>query len=165
MKIKEVERNKNIDIIRFIAAFFVVCLHTSAYNSIADNIVSPIARFAVPIFFMFSGYFYAKGDVVKKKKQINKILIILFLSILIYFIEYLFYFFLGSSQEICYFEFYKIINLLIFNEPSISPHLWFIVALLYVMIIEYKIELHKKRLAPYLIAVLLFMLYFFVRFI
>lgn len=54
-------RQNGIDLFRFIAAFFIMLLHTS-YGSLDPDIVANIrllARWAVPFFFTTSGYFLA----------------------------------------------------------------------------------------------------------
>ncbi|MBO5427455.1 MAG: acyltransferase family protein [Prevotella sp.] len=51
-------RNHSIDILRLVCAFLVILLHVgTAYYSYTE----PIARSAVPLFFMLSGYFYSGG--------------------------------------------------------------------------------------------------------
>lgn len=57
-------RNQTIDVLKLVAAFFVICIHTKTTSSIDkfeqhsfSFIVDNVARFAVPFFFMTSGYF------------------------------------------------------------------------------------------------------------
>lgn len=60
-------RNHSVDILRFVCAFLVILLHISTtYNTYTE----PIARCAVPIFFMLSGYFYRGGG---KKEYLQSI--------------------------------------------------------------------------------------------
>ncbi len=56
------KRNLTIDILRLAAAFAVVCLHNFSGSGVAgaEETVA-LARFAVPLFFLFSGYFCALG--------------------------------------------------------------------------------------------------------
>lgn len=55
------KRNQVVDMIKLFAAFFVVFLHFPFEGRFGDAIFAA-ARFAVPFFFMVSGYFYAKPD-------------------------------------------------------------------------------------------------------
>lgn len=56
------KRNSFIDITKFILCFLVVVIHFP----FADDWLIPIARIAVPIFFMINGFFCARG---KTKEQ------------------------------------------------------------------------------------------------
>ena len=56
MKILE-NRNNNLDILKTICAFLVICIHIPFPGSVGA-IITPLARIAVPIFFMITGYFY-----------------------------------------------------------------------------------------------------------
>ncbi len=53
------ERNYNIDVARFIFAFFVVIIHVPL---IGADYLMPLARCAVPFFYMISGYFLFSND-------------------------------------------------------------------------------------------------------
>ena len=65
------ERNRSIDIFRYICAIMVVAIHTSPFSDIDDRLgylfTEIIPRIAVPFFFVVSGYFYTKGLGAKKK--------------------------------------------------------------------------------------------------
>lgn len=71
-------RNKSIDLLKFVAAIFVVCIHTKTTSSV-DNfergsfsfIVDCVARFAVPFFFISSGYLI---DFTNRKKVVKKLI-------------------------------------------------------------------------------------------
>lgn len=63
-------KNQGIETIRFIAIFFVIILHTApfAYPTIkigADlslsTLIVNLSRFAVPVFFIISGFFWLKN--------------------------------------------------------------------------------------------------------
>lgn len=69
------KKHKNIDSIdltKFILSLWVVAIHTSLFN----NYIYPFVRLAVPVFFIFSGYFSftklntAQNDFLKKEKLI-----------------------------------------------------------------------------------------------
>ncbi len=61
------ERNYSIDFIKFFATVFVVCIHVNPSHddfflgnqeNVLDVIVDTFARFAVPFFFIVSGYLF-----------------------------------------------------------------------------------------------------------
>ena len=70
MNTVSVKRNDNIDALKTICAFLVVCIHIK-FPSKVDSLISPLERCAVPIFFMISGYFYCFSW--ERKKKINQI--------------------------------------------------------------------------------------------
>lgn len=83
-------RAKNIDILKAVCAFLIVCIHIPFPGGVGEYFTS-ISRIAVPIFFMITGYFYS--DVTKKKREIQQIKKILKLVIeanLLYFLWSLF---------------------------------------------------------------------------
>lgn len=50
-------RNVGLDILKVIAAFFVVCIHAPFENEFGKDLKA-ISRCAVPIFFMITGFFF-----------------------------------------------------------------------------------------------------------
>lgn len=65
----ERSRVDSIDILKAICAFLIVCIHVPFPGNIGEY-VTTLARIAVPIFFMITGYFYS--GVVKKRSWSNK---------------------------------------------------------------------------------------------
>ena len=78
------QRLNNLDVVKAICAFLVICIHIS-YKEDLGNIITPLCRIAVPLFFMITGYFYHKTSK-KPLKQIKKVLILTILANLLYFI-------------------------------------------------------------------------------
>ena len=69
-----------LDILKAFCITFIILLHTGALKSCFSIDLDPICRFAVPCFFMITGFFYhssvnAKRDVSQIKKVIILILI------------------------------------------------------------------------------------------
>ena len=132
-----------INAMRFIAAFFVVAIHVHFPGSFGNGVIA-IARFAVPFFFMVSGFFsyYADKTVIpgKMKHKMKHVLVLLLGSISLYFVYYAatnamngsFGKFLKSI-----FSFKSLAAFFIFNHPPFAEHLWFLSALLYVYIVFY----------------------------
>ena len=77
-----------INAFRLIASFFVIAIHVH-FPGTAGNIVIDAARFAVPFFFMASGFFsfYSAGTDVPKKilNKIKNVLIPFMGAVVIYF--------------------------------------------------------------------------------
>ena len=73
----EVEKNRqsNVDVIKFLLSLMVVCIHTGATSLMPSEIgkfFNSIFNLAVPIFFVYSGYFFACEDkLIKKGKLIT----------------------------------------------------------------------------------------------
>ena len=135
----ENRRLNNLDVLKAICAFLVICIHIS-YKDDLNNIITPLCRIAVPIFFMITGYFYHKTSK-KPLKQIKKVLILILLSNLLYVV---FEMILNGNIDKPKRE--DIINSLIFNSSPFSFHLWYLNALLYVLIVVYfadKVKLRK----------------------
>ncbi len=87
------QRNNSIESLRFIAAFAVICIHYFyAKDKQLTLVVNQWARFAVPFFFVVSGYFLAeklkKNDRPKVYFQFIKKLLILYVAWqIIYFLN------------------------------------------------------------------------------
>lgn len=69
-------RNRTLDMVKAISAYAVVLLHVH-FPGNAGIIANVLARFAVPVFFMVSGYFCFRGDdteFVRTGKKIRHVL-------------------------------------------------------------------------------------------
>ena len=142
------KRENGIDLFRFIGAFLVVLLHTSGYTVKNYSFMSYVlifARWAVPFFFITSGYFLGlkilKSNDVSLRlidSNIIKLLGAIFISDLIYF-PYDAY----KRGEFSY-------TSKVFLEGT-SFHLWFLGSLLFGYIIVWFMYYYKwEKLLPYL---------------
>ena len=154
------KRYDGLDFAKFLCAFMVVCIHV-AYAG--KHILSPLTRFAVPVFFMITGYFYAS---VKEKGrefvQIRKTAAMVVYSNLLYMgweilrcVQAKQPVANGFSSLLSVKEWVRFIC---FNEPSFSEHLWYLGALLYVLVIVLVVDRFSDRkklykLIPVLLAV------------
>ena len=77
------QRNYSLDLLKFIASFFIVCIHFKVFGEVGDFIVV-LSRFAVPVFFMISGYYSFNDDTVKLKQKIINILKFYFCAVVLY---------------------------------------------------------------------------------
>lgn len=132
------ERSISIDSLRCVLAFFIIVIHTLDTSTEAKYILV-IARTAVPMFFILSGYFIYDVSKYKIKKRIKKtfnlmIIANIFFAIWSIFVNYhnLRYDFISET-----FNMKNIINFLVFNNSIYRGHLWFIGALLYCHILYF----------------------------
>ena len=151
------KRNDGLDFLKFICAFLVICIHIS-FPGTFGIIIKTVARISVPVFFMITGYFYEStkrknGELVQIKK------------LLYYFIGanalYLFWSLLLNLKELPVF-FDTIVNMQTFikfvflNDSPFGGHLWYLSAVLYVLLIIFLFEKRwdRQKLYP-LIPILL----------
>lgn len=85
--------NKSINVLKCLAIFAVICIHCKLFNLGAKGgIVVALCRFAVPFFFMVSGYFSFFDNrskaLEKYKVRALHLLKLLIVSNVIYFIYY-----------------------------------------------------------------------------
>ena len=136
-----------LDILKVFCITFIILLHTGALKSCLSINLDPICRFAVPCFFMITGFFYhstvnAKRDVSQIKKVIILILIANVVLILLNVIDCL----LSGKSVVDWLlscvSIKKMIRLFLFNNGIIdgrfgSDYIWYLNALLYVLVIAY----------------------------
>lgn len=129
-------RLKGIDVLRIICAFLVVCIHCNGY--LYEDYIMPLARTAVPVFFIISGYFLYNDvmDVVKKRvlSSIKKISVIFILSTILYSI-YALIISINTQQYGVFgnIGLWKLFVFIVNSSPLLFPcdfHLWFLIALI-----------------------------------
>lgn len=157
-EIAKKQYNYCMDFLKGIACIFVVFIHVKFPGDFGQA-VQAIARFAVPFFFMVSGYYcYRKdyqGVMVGGGKKIWHIVKITFFAYLFYIVVALIdNHFLGGTKQFD-FSFTRIINAAIYSVPNNVPQqLWFLIALLEVYIIYLFIDVfHARKVAYYLAAI------------
>ena len=155
---KKSNRADNIDVLKAICAFLIVCIHIPFPGTIGDYF-TVLTRIAVPIFFMITGYFYI--DTVKRGRelyQIKKIFILVVSANLIWLLWDAFCAAIRSGMG-SFFNRFTVKNLLkflILNESPFSGHLWYLGAILYVLIIVLIADrLHCRKIIYFLIPLLL----------
>ena len=140
-------RNSGLDILKFICCFLIIFIH-APFPSEAGKYFCALCRIAVPIFLMITGFFYdniRKNN--KEKAQIKKIFKLLIFSNILYFC----YSFLLSlvKNELNYFlvksfSIKSLLKFLFLNESPFGMHLWYLGAILYVLILNLIIEKKLK---------------------
>lgn len=162
-------RNKFLDILKFIAAIFVVFIHVELPDTIG-LLVSGVARFAVPVFFISSGY-YSYGPIREdnyakiKKRAVNliKIFIISFSCYILGFIV-LNHTIFNETWLVLLKDWSNYFKIIFFNYPfdSYFLHLWFILALIYVyLILIFILKFKLKKLLNFLPIIIIFTAFFF----
>ena len=131
-------RNCTLDMVKAISAYAVVLLHVH-FPGNAGIIANVLARFAVPVFFMVSGYFCFRGDDTefvrtgKKIRHVLKLMLVAFPVCCLW--ELIQNHIDGASQK----EWLEALvsgehirQFLLYNNSSqVKWHLWFLPALLY----------------------------------
>lgn len=152
-------RKIGIDILKFISAFFVVCIHIP-FKGEFGKYFTAISRFAVPIFFIISGFFYQQT--VKKgneNKQIIKILKLCIIANFIYLVYRIIMLTLNDDNILSWlqktFSFKNFLEFIFLNESPLAVHLWYLNAFLYVLIIMKFINKYNKYKLLYFITPLL----------
>lgn len=129
-------RINSIDIIRVVAAFFIICIHCHAFYG--NDFIIPISRIAVPLFLMISGFFWTFGEKESRKKQVVYVVVLALSANGIYLAYKIFLslFFGGTISMLKdVFSINSILNFVIFNESPVGYHLWYLSALLYCLLI------------------------------
>ncbi len=150
-------KKRSIDIIRLIATYLVVAIHISPFEKINPAFdlffTRILGRLAVPLFFMITGYYILSKslkEIQTLKEYTKKILIIYFISILIYLPIN---FYTGSWQSMNIIDFLKEILI-----DGTFYHLWYFPALILALWLVYFLVKklgNKKTLAIVIILYLI----------
>ena len=149
-----------IDILKCLAAIAVVEIHKPLEIQGGDEFLI-LCRFAVPVFFMITGFFYPETVAKKRElKQLGKIFTITIGANLFYLLWEIL---LAVEKRenikealLARFEERVPEDFILWNFSPLSPHLWYLQALLYVLVIAFIVEhLGLRKLAYLAIPVLL----------
>lgn len=127
-------RLSNIDKLKAVCAFLVVCIH-APFNGEYEQYFVVLTRIAVPIFFMLSGFFYNRAVA---SRQIKKLLLLLVSANTIYLVWKLGIAIAKDELSLWIGKTFTIKNIakfLILNDNPIQSHLWYLGAALYVTFI------------------------------
>lgn len=158
------QKNNTLELLKLFAAYMVVFIHVSFYGE-PGVAVDALARFSVPFFFLVSGYYSYQITCDKIKKRIKNIFSLLMFSAICYnvfeTIKLLKY---STEGPMVLFDKYThlstYVNLLVFNVPVSSGHLWYLLAILYVYVIFYFVtKLNIKEKVIFLISLPLLLLH------
>jgi len=154
------QRYNNLDLLKFICAFFVVCIHAPFSGEIGEYITA-IARIAVPLFFMITGFFFTGVvECGKENLQIIKVLKLVIIANGFYFVWNAALNLIAGKSFFGYISEYinaeSLFKLILLNVSPFSGHLWYLEALLYVLLIakllnRYNLLKRASRLIPLLL--------------
>lgn len=129
-------KNDCLNVWKGIAAFAVVLIHCTL-PGVPGEIIKGIARFAVPLFFLISGYFaYGREDAVLRRREIH-ILRLYVGAVAVYYLWAAIRYFLSQrtfaqmGAELFPDGGRTVSDLLFFNRTAMAPHLWFMGTLVY----------------------------------
>ncbi|AYA77598.1 acyltransferase [Bacillus sp. Y1] len=138
------ERNYSIDFFKFFAILGVVFIHTNLFSNEIGFILHTFSRFAVPFFFMSSGYLFnqtiAKQNTLmgQLKKYLSRIIKIYFCWVLFYFIyDILSRQVIGTLKNdyVSLLKNQTLINVLYYGDSTSGFQLWFLTALIWSILI------------------------------
>lgn len=136
------KKNYTLELLKLFASYMVVFIHVTFYGEMGI-IMDALARFAVPLFFLISGYYSYQIEPQKIKKRIRNILTLFIFASVSYTLFEITPLLLKSNIDgiVAYFNYYlnikTLIKIFMFNIPISSLHLWYLLAILYVYIIFY----------------------------
>ena len=139
-------RNYGLDLLKILACICVVLIHV---NTPLTAYYFPILRFAVPEFFLISGYLFYKDNtelrVTRRKKYLKYYVSLTIISATLYL-------FVRLPHR----DFSSLVTIFLFNEPSWAIHLWYLFAYCYVLLAIGIIEkLNLRKVVVYTIPLLL----------
>lgn len=142
-------RNYSIDTVKCFAAFAVIIIHTQPFRFYEDLylIIRTMCSFAVPFFFVSSGYLLSNGLTKSNDKfkylikYVIKIAKILFVSILIYVLYNIMKFLISDNPKLYIVQFINSLvdfkNIYYGIDSGGMFHLWYLFSIIYIIPIIY----------------------------
>lgn len=158
-----VQKNSTLELLKLFASCTVVFIHVKFYGRLGP-IVETCARFAVPFFFLVSGFHSYEITCDKIKKRTRNIFTLLIFSVVCCTAFKVFTLLSkGNMAEVTaylsnYLDLVVLAKLLVFNIPISSVHLWYLFAVLYVYVIFFFVT--KLRISDKIIFIMTFCLLF-----
>lgn len=136
------QKNYTLELLKLFASYMVVFIHVKFYGELGVAIET-LARFAVPLFFLISGYYSYRIQPEKILERAKNILNLSILAVGSYTVFNIVTFLLkGKVGRVFlylakYLDVTRLGKLVIFNVPISAGHLWFLLALIYVYLVFY----------------------------
>lgn len=155
-------RSYSIDFIKGLAAILIVCLHCANEDAF-DSVIHLMGRMAVPMFFIITGYYLP--SMIKSQHILNhiiKILRITIVGLIIYMVLYIIdSLFTGDFYHrlSIIFNCKQVLTALLFGRFPIAVnagHLWYLVAILYILVFAYFYSKRYKIADLYILIPVLF---------
>lgn len=145
------QKNHTLELLKLFASYMVVFIHVPFYGDLGV-VIDALTRFAVPFFFLVSGYYSYQITCEKIKNRIKHILVLFAISAVCctaFEIVKLLKYNTNGLAEIFdkYTSISTYIDLFVFNATVISGHLWYLLAMFYVYVIYYfvtKFRINEK---------------------
>lgn len=156
------QRNYCLFLFEIIASIFVVFVHIK-FPGFFGDFVEKAGRFAVPLFFVIAGFFLYQPGMnetelrAKLKKRLKRIVILLLISGSLYLICGVVGHFFKLGYSFSDLNASHIIAFFLLNNPLVSQHNWFLLALIYTYLFMYlfpKMFVGKDRWLILLISIL-----------
>lgn len=155
------KKNTTLEVFKLFAAYMVVFIHV-LFDGRVGEIIDAVARFAVPLFFLISGYFSYQISTDKIKMRTKHIFKLFLLTSIIYNIyhfvdQFLMY---GKNGAISFLNHRlnptALIKLILLNDSKTDWHVWYLLAILYVYIIYYfATKFHVKEKVIFIVGAVL----------
>lgn len=144
-----VQKNSILDLLKLFASYMVVFIHVMFCGDMGI-VADALARFAVPFFFSVSGFYSYRISCEKIKKRIKSILNLLILASVCYNVFEITKLLSWNTEGVAeflgkYTDLSTLVNLLVFNLPVSSGHLWYLLAILYVYVVFYFVTLFNVK--------------------
>ena len=136
------QQNDTLELLKLFASYMVVFIHV-IFSGKIGTAVETLARFAVPFFFLISGFYSYQIPPQKIKKRIKKILTLIIFATVSYTLFNMLLLLSNNKLEgvVAYFrqytDLFTLIKLFVFNVPICSEYLWYLYAIFYVYAIYY----------------------------
>ncbi len=132
----------SIDILRVLCCFFVVIIHSADMYNI--GIIRWFSRFAVPLFFIISGYFFEQCNNSKKEMQIKKMFKLSIYAHGFYLVEQICKQII-MKENINVHQYFSLKEIFLYNYFPFAEQMWFLIALSISLFIIY-IFIYKKKI-------------------
>lgn len=143
------QKNHTLELLKLFAAYMVVFIHVS-FSGELGVVVDGLSRFAVPFFFLVSGFYSYQINTEKIKKRALHILSLLVFSAICSAVFEIVVLFKYKPYELGillnkFTDLGTYFNLVVLNMPVISGHLWYLLAVFYVYVIFYFVTKFKVK--------------------
>lgn len=142
------QKNNTLNLLKLLAAYMVVFIHI-LFPGDFGYAMNSIGRFAVPFFFLVSGFYSYNIDYKRFKKRILSLLHLLAFSFIVYTVLNVVFLVASGNMEAIAQYFHQYLSLrtwfdfIVLNQTVSSGHLWYLVAMIYVYLAFYLIAKYK----------------------
>lgn len=145
-------RNTSLDLLKGVAALFVIWIHEQ-FPGMTGQLINRIGGFAVPVFFMVSGYFSCNSSREKLRKSIRHILTLILITYGLNLLRIVVFdgFYAAVDALTGAFAPKTLLLWIVLNITPISGVSWFLFALLYCYILHWMFHVQVQNRQTYLL--------------